>query len=164
MGTSTLSEVTAMLILGLLLLGGTAAFTGLALADNLNGGPNYNVTVLGHQVATMNSLAIFCAGLALALIFGLGAMLATGGMSLRRRKSRKLAGARRDAADAARERDELAARLENTNAVTVPDYATTADTDYAASRESERDTVVDNTGTARSDTAPRHRTRHLFGH
>ena len=61
-----------MLILGLLLLACTAAFTGFVLADNLNGGPDYNVTVLGHHIATMDPLAIFCAGLALALIFSLG--------------------------------------------------------------------------------------------
>jgi hypothetical protein len=68
-----------MLILGLLLLACTAAFVGLVIADNLGGGAEHNVTVLGHHIATMNGLAIFCAGLALALIFGLGLMMATAG-------------------------------------------------------------------------------------
>lgn len=61
-----------MLFIGLLLLAATAAFTGLAIAGNLSGGPHYSVSVLDQHIATMNSLAIFCAGLALALIFTLG--------------------------------------------------------------------------------------------
>jgi hypothetical protein len=160
-----------MLILGLLLLAATAAFTGLALADNLGGGPDYNVTVMGNHIATMNSLAIFCAGLALALIFGLGAMMAMGGMSLRHRKSRKLADARRDARETARERDELAARLE-TNTATGPDYAAAGGPDHAtetSGREREQDLAANrdyqNAGAARADdTQHRHRARHLFGH
>jgi hypothetical protein len=162
-----------MLILGLLLLAATAAFTGLALADNLGGGPDYNVTVLGNHIATMNSLAIFCAGLALALIFGLGAMMAMGGMSLRHRKSRKLADARRDARDAARERDELAARLETTETATGPDYAAAGEPGYAtetSGREREQDLAANrdyqNAGAVRADDTShrRHRARHLFGH
>jgi hypothetical protein len=152
-----------MLILGLLLLGCTAAFTGLALADNLNGGPDYTVSMLGHHIATMNTLAIFCAGLALALIFGLGTMMAMGGMSLRRRKTRKLAAARRTARETARERDELAARLENTATATVvtePDYPATADADYPPSYP---DPVTDKAGAVRADTPPRRHARHLFG-
>ena len=65
-----------MRLFGLLLLAATAAFTGLAIADNLSGGPDYSVSVLGHHIATMNGLALFCSGLALALIFCLGLVLA----------------------------------------------------------------------------------------
>jgi len=61
-----------MLFIGLLLLAATAAFTGLAIAGNLSGGPHYTVSVLDQHIATMNALAIFCAGLALALLFTLG--------------------------------------------------------------------------------------------
>src|SRR5437867_1392057 len=90
-----------MLFLGLLLLAATAAFTGLAISDNLAGGPHYTVSVLGNDIATMNTLAIFCAGLALALIFSLGLWMATGGaMHQRNRRIRMRA-----------ERDALAARL-----------------------------------------------------
>ncbi|WP_369405749.1 hypothetical protein [Streptacidiphilus anmyonensis] len=78
-----------MLLLGLLLIAATAAFTGLVIADNLSGGPVHHVTVLGHTIATMNSLEIFLSGLALALIFCLGlAMTGTGGMLARRRRLR----------------------------------------------------------------------------
>src|SRR2546423_7174115 len=89
-----------MLFLGLLLLAATAAFTGLAISDNLGGGPDYTVSVLGNDIATMNTLAIFCAGLALALIFSLGLWMATSGAMRRSRRIRM-----RD------ERDALAARL-----------------------------------------------------
>lgn len=65
-----------MLLLGLLLLVATGVFTGLVIADNLSGGPQYTVSVLGQDIATMNTLAVFCAGLALALLFCLGLVLA----------------------------------------------------------------------------------------
>ncbi|MFI6931723.1 hypothetical protein [Streptomyces sp. NPDC050287] len=68
-----------MRFIGLLLLAATAAFTGLVIADNLSGGPEYNVSVLGNHIATMNSLEIFCSGLALALIFCLGLAVAASG-------------------------------------------------------------------------------------
>jgi len=74
-----------MLFLGLLLLGATGAFTALAIAGNLSGGPEYSVSVLGHHIATMNTLAVFCSGLALALIFCLGLVLARSGATHRRR-------------------------------------------------------------------------------
>ncbi|MFI9601133.1 hypothetical protein ACIHCX_14805 [Streptomyces sp. NPDC052043] len=67
-----------MLLIGLLLLAATAAFTGLAIAGNLSGGPRYPVSVLGNHVATMNTLEAFSAGLALALLFCLGASLMAG--------------------------------------------------------------------------------------
>jgi hypothetical protein len=73
-----------MLFIGLLLLGATAAFTALAIADNLSGGPEYSVSVLDHHIATMNTLAIFSSGLALALIFCLALATMMGGASHRR--------------------------------------------------------------------------------
>ncbi|MEW1777901.1 hypothetical protein [Streptomyces sp. NPDC086777] len=71
--------MTGMLFLGLLLLAATAAFTALAIAGNLSGGPGYTVSVLDHHIATLGPLAIFCAGLALALIFCLALAVMTGG-------------------------------------------------------------------------------------
>ncbi|MER5352323.1 hypothetical protein ABT093_18585 [Kitasatospora sp. NPDC002551] len=65
-----------MLLFGLLLVAATAAFTGLLIADNLSGGPEYQVTILGNQLVTLDSLGIFLAGLALALLFCLGLALA----------------------------------------------------------------------------------------
>jgi hypothetical protein len=151
-----------MLILGLLLLACTAAFTGLALADNLSGGPDYNVTVLGNHIATMNSLAIFCAGLALALLFSLGALMAVTGLGLRRRRSRKLSAARHAARARERERDDLAARLDSSP---DPDYAA-ADPrahDLAANRAMSP-AATDSAATRAPAQHRRRHTRHLFGH
>jgi len=72
-----------MLLIGLLLLGATVAFTALAIAGNLSGGPEYTVSVLDHQIATMNTLAVFSSGLALALIFCLALATAVSGASHR---------------------------------------------------------------------------------
>ncbi|WP_055491182.1 hypothetical protein [Streptomyces sp. TP-A0356] len=67
-----------MLFIGLLLLAATGAFTALAIIGNLSGGPQYTVSVLDHPIATMNVLAIFSSGLALALLFTLGLATAVG--------------------------------------------------------------------------------------
>ncbi|MFJ6617851.1 hypothetical protein ACIQOW_09820 [Kitasatospora sp. NPDC091335] len=61
-----------MLLLGLLLMAASGAFVGLLVADNLSGGPDYQVTILGSDLVTLNSLSIFLAGVALALLFCLG--------------------------------------------------------------------------------------------
>ncbi|MFD0345659.1 hypothetical protein ACFQ0M_05405 [Kitasatospora aburaviensis] len=61
-----------MLLLGLLLMATTGAFAGLLIADNLDGGPDYTASVLGNDVATLSSLGVFLAGIALALLFCLG--------------------------------------------------------------------------------------------
>jgi hypothetical protein len=164
-----------MLILGLLLLAGAGVFTGLAIADNTSGGPDYNVSVLGHSVATMNSLEIFCAGLALALIFCLGMAMAMAGGVSRRHKSRKLAEARRAAAENAKERDALAARLDSMNETETvaarenrDGYA--KDSEYDPAGSSAYNPAADSGRTADDDRtegidAPRHRhARHLFGH
>ncbi|MEC3996986.1 hypothetical protein VSR01_27145 [Actinacidiphila sp. DG2A-62] len=181
-----------MLILGLLLLACTAAFVGLAIADNLGGGADHNVTVLGHHIATMNGLAIFCAGLALALIFGLGLMMALGGAAMRRRRGRRLRRARKDVDAVARERDELAARLdaihaehvrggEGAQGAAVDDRTLAADREGAFRANQEADladerhmatagggsTVDGRPADTAADAgeAPKHRhTRHLFGH
>ncbi|WP_431682396.1 hypothetical protein [Kitasatospora sp. KL5] len=80
-----------MLALGLLLLAVTGAFTGLLIAENLDGGPTYTVTMFGNDLATMNSLAIFLAGIALTLLFVLGCLMVLVG----RRRSAELRAARR---------------------------------------------------------------------
>ncbi|MEU2423523.1 hypothetical protein ABZ619_21290 [Streptomyces sp. NPDC007851] len=73
-----------LLFLGLLLLAATVAFTALAIAGNLSGGPGYTVSVLDHHIATLGPLAIFCAGLALALICCLALAVMAGGAARRR--------------------------------------------------------------------------------
>ncbi len=75
-----------MLLLGILLFAASGAFAGLLIADNLGGGPETGVTVLGHQIATMSTLGAFLAGLALALIFCAGLALMGGGLRWRRHR------------------------------------------------------------------------------
>ncbi|WP_344050021.1 hypothetical protein [Streptomyces thermoalcalitolerans] len=80
--------MTSMLLIGLLLLAATAAFTALAIAGNLSGGPEYTVSVLGSDIARVNTLEVFSAGLALALLFCLGAALLLGAAARHRRVHR----------------------------------------------------------------------------
>ncbi|MEU6218958.1 hypothetical protein ABZ845_15750 [Streptomyces sp. NPDC047022] len=77
-----------MLILGLLLVAGTVAFTALAIAGNLSGGPHYTVSVFDQPIATMNTLAIFASGLALALLFALGLAAAVSAVVHHRHRAR----------------------------------------------------------------------------
>lgn len=74
-----------MMLLGLLLAAVVAAFTALLIAYNTGGGPEYTVTMFDQDVVTLNSLAIFCAGLALALLFCLGLAM----MAMSRRRARR---------------------------------------------------------------------------
>ncbi|MFF8595550.1 hypothetical protein ACF061_29730 [Streptomyces sp. NPDC015220] len=77
-----------MLLIGLLLLAATVAFVVLAIIGNLTGGPDYSVSMLGNHIATMSPLALFSAGLALALIFCLGLTLMAGAANHRRHSHR----------------------------------------------------------------------------
>ncbi|MFI2608422.1 hypothetical protein [Kitasatospora sp. NPDC018619] len=79
-----------MVLLGLLLMAASGAFVGLLIADNLSGGPDYQVTILGNDLVVLNSLSIFLAGVALALLFCLGLAL----MRLARRVPRRTRPAR----------------------------------------------------------------------
>ncbi len=45
-----------MLLLGLLLMAGSAAFAGLLIAENLSGGPDYTVTLMGSEPFTISTL------------------------------------------------------------------------------------------------------------
>lgn len=64
-----------MLLLGLLLMAASGAFTGLLIADNLSGGPEYQVTILGHDLVTLDPLGVFLSGVALGLLFCMGLAL-----------------------------------------------------------------------------------------
>ncbi|WP_077800116.1 hypothetical protein [Streptomyces sp. JHA26] len=78
-----------MVLLGLLLMAGAAAFAGLLIAYNLSGGPDYTVTLLGSQPFTINTLGAFLGGIALTLVFGLGMWLLLAGTMLARRRGRR---------------------------------------------------------------------------
>ncbi|MCQ4041159.1 hypothetical protein ACFOSC_07260 [Streptantibioticus rubrisoli] len=76
-----------MFLLGILLVGATAAFVALAIVENFSGGgPGSSVTMLGHTIATLNALETFLAGMALALVFCLGLAMMTGSVRIHRRR------------------------------------------------------------------------------
>jgi hypothetical protein len=99
-----------MVLLGLLLMAGTAAFAGLLIAYNLSGGPEYTVSLLGSEPFTISMLGAFLGGIALTLIFGLGLWMLTAGAVLARHRSKKRRGNRTVAARTAPERDERTGR------------------------------------------------------
>jgi hypothetical protein len=89
-----------MLLFGLVLVVLSGGFAGLLVAYNTSGGPGYTVTLFAADIATMNALQIFVAGLAIALGFSLGLWMMGTAIRLRR--------VRRQAEAAAIERDRLA--------------------------------------------------------
>jgi hypothetical protein len=139
-----------MLLLGLLLLCATGAFTGLLIAYNTGGGPDYTVTMFGNTLGTFNSLEIFIAGLALALIFCFSLFLMFGGAAMARRRRVARRAERREARAAMADRDAMAARLEEREGAAAETDATSAD--LAAG---------DTTATT---TTRRHHRPHVFGH
>ncbi|AQS66166.1 hypothetical protein [Streptomyces pactum] len=102
-----------MLVLGLLLMAGAAAFAGLLIADNLSGGPDYTVSLLGSEPFTISTLGAFLGGIALTLIFGLGMWMLLAGTVLARHRGKRRRRDRDTARRAAAERDELAGRMED---------------------------------------------------
>jgi len=139
-----------MLLLGLLLLCATGAFTGLLIAYNTGGGPDYTVTMFGNTLGTMNSLEIFIAGLVLALIFCFSLFLMFGGAVMARRRRVARRAERREARAAVADRDAMAARLEEREGYAADSGAT--GTDVAAD------------DTAATTTPRRHHRPHVFGH
>ncbi|MEU3996024.1 hypothetical protein ACFW6C_07790 [Streptomyces fungicidicus] len=73
-----------MLLLPLLLVLATAAFTAIVVVENFSGGPEYKVEIFGNQIATLSAPGLFLSGVALALIFCLGLAALAGGMKRRR--------------------------------------------------------------------------------
>jgi hypothetical protein len=128
-----------MILLGLLLLGATGAFTGLLIAYNTTGGPEYTVTMFDNDLATMNSLSIFLAGIALALLFCIGCALAMGGGARRRRRSTAMREPRAQAVRTTVERDDARREPTTPAAESPPDGRTRT-------------------------ASPGHRFRHHFGH
>ncbi|MFF7215798.1 hypothetical protein ACFZAU_35565 [Streptomyces sp. NPDC008238] len=134
-----------MLLLGFVLMGATAAFTGLLIAENLGGGPDYTVTLFGSDIATVNTLGAFLAGLALALVFCLASVVALAGAGRERSRRAELRRLRRRARAAEKAPD-------TTTAGTAAPAAGTARTD-------------DETAAAQTPTpSARRRGMHLFGH
>ncbi|WP_436789211.1 hypothetical protein [Yinghuangia sp. YIM S10712] len=78
-----------MIILGLLIAAACAAFVALLIAYNTSGGPEYTVRIFDRDMVTLDSLAIFVSGVALALLFCLGLALAMAALRAHRRARRR---------------------------------------------------------------------------
>lgn len=108
-----------MLVLGVLLMMATGAFTALLITENWSGTPEYTVTMFGNDLGTLNSVGIFVAGLALAALFMLAFGLAAGGGLMMRRRRRRFAD--RNAEWQATERPQTADRAADTPGPTASD-------------------------------------------
>lgn len=78
-----------VIVLGLLIAAASAAFVALLIAYNTSGGPEYTVSMFDNNMVTLNTLAVFASGLALALLFSLGLALAWAAARMHRRSRRK---------------------------------------------------------------------------
>jgi hypothetical protein len=87
-----------LLLVGLLLLGATAAFTGLLISENLSGGPDYMVTMFGNGLGTVNTMGAFLSGIALALVFCLALAIMSAGAARQHRHRAYSRAGRRDGA------------------------------------------------------------------
>lgn len=99
-----------MLLLGIVLMAAVAAFTGLLIGENIGGGPDYTVTLFGSDVATVDTLGAFLAGLALALVFCLASVVALAGAARARGRRAELRRLRRRARTAEQAPDTASAR------------------------------------------------------
>ncbi|WP_331766102.1 hypothetical protein [Embleya sp. NBC_00896] len=73
-----------MIIIGLLLGAASAAFAALLIAYNTTGGPEYTVSMFDRDMATLDTLSAFLAGLALALLFCAALAMVAAGARRRR--------------------------------------------------------------------------------
>ncbi|MEV7924032.1 MULTISPECIES: hypothetical protein [unclassified Kitasatospora] len=145
-----------MLLLGLLLMAAAGAFAGLLIADNLSGGPDYQATVLGIRLPALDSLGIFLAGLALALLFclGLALMVLTARRARRTRRPVRLSAHR-----AAHQRSQPVVRPD------PPERSLPPDEGEQPAPPEERPAQQGGRDVGLPAEPPRGgRTRHLFGH
>jgi len=113
------------MVLGLLLVLLSGGAVALLTAYDRSGGPDYSIVMLDREIAVVNGIQIFYAGVALALVFCLGLWLMA--MSARRGRAMRaeIRAARHDARTAAAERDRLASQVTSDSqaaAATAPLY------------------------------------------
>lgn len=121
-----------MLLLGLLLLMATGAFTLLLISENRTGTPDYTVTLFDQDIGTMNSVQVFLAGIALALVFAFSVWMTTVGGVHARHRMAELRDARAQARHASAEAREATARLNRTEAERDAMHTRLAENDEAA--------------------------------
>lgn len=110
------------MVLGLLLVLLSGGAVALLTAYNRSGGPDYSITMFDNQIAVVNGMQIFYAGIALALVFCLGLWLMA--MSARRGRAMRaeIRAARHDAQTAVAERDRLANQVASDSQATAQMY------------------------------------------
>jgi ABC-type nickel/cobalt efflux system permease component RcnA len=99
------------MIIGLLLILVAIVVAIVGVAFNGDTGPSHPITVFGQQLLTLNGTELFLAGIAAGVVFCLGLWMVAASSRRRRATRADLRTARKQAADATQERDELAARL-----------------------------------------------------
>ncbi|MFF3075451.1 hypothetical protein ACFVSN_29885 [Kitasatospora sp. NPDC057904] len=155
-----------MLLLGLLLMSASGAFIGLLIADNIAGGPEYQATVLGNDLVTLNSLGVFLAGVVLGLVFCMGLAL----MGLARRIRRPVRPVVGDAAYREAYPTRRVRRVERVAPVAddrpaAEDVPVAGEVPTRSARPEERAAEQGGRDTGTPAEAPRGgRIRHLFGH
>lgn len=130
-----------MLILGLLLVVVSGAAGVLLIAYN-NGGATQTVTMFGRDLFHATMMEAFVAGLVVAAVFLLGLWLIMAAGRRARENRARYREVRREARDAARERDKLAKRLATeepaTDTMVTPPAGTAMPTDPAAAPPASR--------------------------
>ncbi|WP_201261174.1 hypothetical protein [Embleya scabrispora] len=78
--------MSVVIIIGLFIAAASVAFAALLVAYNTSGGPEYTVSMFDTDMVTLDTLAAFLAGLALALLFCAALAMAMTGMRARARR------------------------------------------------------------------------------
>jgi ABC-type nickel/cobalt efflux system permease component RcnA len=99
------------MIIGLLLILIAIVLAVVGIAFNGDTASSHPITVFGQQLVTLNGTELFLAGIAAGVLFCLGLWMVMAASRRRRATRADLRTARKQAAQAEQERDELAAQL-----------------------------------------------------
>jgi TRAP-type C4-dicarboxylate transport system permease large subunit len=112
------------MIVGLVLIVLSVAAAVAAVAFN-NAGPTHEITAFGQHVTNANDTQIFIGGIVIGLVFCIGVWMVSVAGKRRRALRAEYRAARREAADAGRERDRLAEQLSTQQEITQREQDTT---------------------------------------
>lgn len=112
------------MIVGIVLIVLSVAAAVAAVAYN-GAGSVHEITAFGQHVTNANDVQIFAGGIVLGLVFSLGVWMVVAGGRRRRAMRADYRAARREAADASRERDRLAEQLTTQQEITQREQETT---------------------------------------
>ncbi|MFI9382658.1 TRAP transporter large permease subunit [Kutzneria sp. NPDC052558] len=112
------------MIVGIVLVVLSVAAGVAAVAFN-SGGPTREITAFGQHVANADATQIFIGGIVIGLVFCVGVWMVSVAGKRRRALRAEFRAARREAADASRERDRLAEQLSTQQEITQREQETT---------------------------------------